>query len=107
MEIKEGSDNMELVGRIELGQECSNDWRQEQLSDPSIAPIIIGKEQGQRPSWQSIASRDIATNIYCSYCSSGSKGRCSPPAMGKSYFKDAGFSDRRSSCKNPRNIGDS
>jgi len=40
------------------------DWRQEQLQDPEISVFLLGKEIGERPAWQEIASKGRAAKVY-------------------------------------------
>ena len=58
------------VARIVLSEENLETWRQEQLEDPSISIILQGKEIEIRPSWQEVASRETAANVYWSYWNS-------------------------------------
>ncbi|KMQ85118.1 integrase core domain protein [Lasius niger] len=55
------------VARIILVGETLQDWRKEQIEDPSISFIYRGKETGIRPSRLEIPTRDVAARIYWSY----------------------------------------
>ncbi|XP_070172331.1 protein NYNRIN-like [Polyergus mexicanus] len=56
----------EFVGRIVFGLENLGNWRKDQLEDPAIAKILLGKEKDQRPSWQEIVSENLFSKIYWS-----------------------------------------
>jgi len=67
VEIKEAQKQEKLVARMVLAENNLMDWRQDQLQDPEISIILLGKEIGERPTRQEIASKGTAAKIYWSY----------------------------------------
>jgi len=59
-EIKE----KEKIARIILGGNNLENWRKEQLEDATLAKIIRGKEEGQCPARQEIASEGFSAKAY-------------------------------------------
>lgn len=56
----------EFVGRIVFESDNLENWRKDQLEDPTIAKILLGKEKDQRPSWQEVVSEGSVSKIYWS-----------------------------------------
>jgi len=67
VEIKEAQKQEKLVARVVLAESNLMDWRQEQLQDSEISIFLQGKEIGERPVWQEIASKGIAAKVYWTY----------------------------------------
>jgi len=56
----------ELVGRIILGGGSWENWREDQLEDPTIGKFLRGKEEDRRPLWQEIVSEGAPNKLYWS-----------------------------------------
>jgi len=54
----------EKIARIILGGNNLENWRKEQLEDATLVKIIRGKEEGQRPARQEIASEGPSAKAY-------------------------------------------
>jgi len=67
VEIKEAQKQEKFVARMVLAENNLINWRQDQLQDPEISIFLLGKEIGERPTWQEIASKGTAAKIYWSY----------------------------------------
>jgi len=65
--MKETQKQEKFIARIVLAESNLMDWCQEQLQDPEILVFLLGKEIGERPAWQEIASKRTAAKVYWSY----------------------------------------